>query len=167
MRAQFPIPTSPTTMIIATMTQDHDAGVGPSRSWIYFNQTYTLLLAGFTLGLPSFHKSLACKESPLGKFITSVLRNLWFMPTAQAFQIPSTYGKRHEALLAFYLGACLVRLFRVTPPVTHSHQSIDSDAIQSKRPNQHRHLVPHFHLPASGDPGPDLLQHPDHLFLKP
>jgi hypothetical protein len=77
MRAHFPIPTSSTTMIIAKMPQDHDAGAGsPSRSWTYFSQAYSLLLTGFTLGIPSFHQSLASKESPLGKCIASFLRHL-------------------------------------------------------------------------------------------
>ena len=64
-------------MIIAKMPQDRDAGAGsPSRSWTYFSQTYSLLLIGFTLGIPSFHQSLASKESPLGKCIASFLRHL-------------------------------------------------------------------------------------------
>ena len=67
---------NPHLMIIAKMSQDRDAGASPSRSWTYFSQACTLLLAGFTLGIPSFHKSLASKESPLGKFIASFLRHL-------------------------------------------------------------------------------------------
>lgn len=72
-------------MNIATTPQNHDAETGDrykhnrlSRSatstwqlsdWCYSKQVWTFPHAALTLGIPSFHESLASKESHLGKFI--------------------------------------------------------------------------------------------------
>ena len=138
-------------------------------AWTYFRQALTLLLTILTLDIPSFHNSLASKESPLGKYIPSFLYYLHcLLNLAQACQIPSMCGRRPEALLVYYSGACLVQLSTVTPPLTFLPlQSIDRDALQSRHPIEHRHLVSHHHLIGPGNSGLSLLQHSDHLFLKP